>query len=144
MLVVLFVLILTIPALFKKINKQFKDKNISDILLVLVKGLVGLIIIPIISLILIISNLGISLGFILGILYGIVIYVSTVFTGYYIGKLVSDKLIKKNINNFLIGTIGLLVIYILKLIPFVNNIVSFLSIIFGLGIILCLFKKNKK
>ena len=143
-LVILFLLIIIVPSLFKRINKQQKDKQISNMLLILGKGILMFIIIPILSLILIISNLGISLGFILALVYGILVYTSTIFTGYYFGKLITEKFIKKDINNFLIGSMGLLIIYSLKLIPYVGGLIGFISILFGFGIIYDLFKKTSK
>ena len=145
-LVVLFALVLIVPKLFKKIAKQQKEISTKNILLTLGKGLLAFIAIPIIILILLISNLGIPLGLISSLIYGIIIYISTILSGYYIGLLVWNKLINKKQNSFLVGVIGILIIYLLKLIPYISIITSIGVILLGFGIIVKLFdyKKNQQ
>ena len=94
-------------------------------------GLLILIIVPIISILLLISTIGLPLSLIILVIYAIMIYVSIIPSSYYVG----NKLLKDRINNrYLLLTVSLTVLYLLRLIPIVGEIVSVISLILGLGI----------
>ncbi len=143
MLVVLLAMVLIIPRLFKKIKKQHIKSQIKDSLLTFVEGLLALILIPLTILILLISSLGISLGLLLLVIYIISIYISFILSGYYIGMFIFKKLLKKDTNDFFIGSIGILIIYLLKFIPFISFIATIIEISLGFGIMLKLFTNKK-
>ena len=105
-------------------------------------GLLTIILIPIISILLLISTFASSLGVLLLVLFVISICLSTIFTSYYIGSIIWDKFIKKERNTLLIGLIGITIIKILSIIPIFGSIVTFLSLLFGLNIIIKLFTKD--
>jgi len=141
--VVLFVLILIVPKLFKKITKQQKEMSIKKVLLTLGKGLLTLVLIPIAILLLLISNLGTPLALITTLIYGIIIYLSFILSGYYIGLFIWNKWINKKSNDFIIGIIGLFIIYILKLIPYISIIINMGLLLLGFGIIIELLRHKK-
>ncbi len=97
-------------------------------------GALTLIVTPVIAIILMISIIAIPLGAILGILYGISIYLSTIISSVFIGYIISKRFdwteIHKGIWIFLLG---LLIIYILELIPFVGFLVRFIVAAAGIG-----------
>ena len=130
-------LMLFIPKLFEKISKMSKENIISN----LGFGLISLIFIPIVSLIFICTIVGMSVGFILLILYFLSIYLSTILSGYYVFKMLFNKKIK---NEYLLLILGTLSIYLLKLIPFVGTLISICSLCLGLGVIFNLIFKRSK
>ena len=123
------------PKVLKKMKTTYTYNNITDYLSTSGYGLISLIIIPIISILLLISNIGISVGLILGVLYMIMIYISTIASGYIVGNIISTKLIKKETNDFILGLIGIVSVTILSYIPLLGTLVRILTLFFGLGVI---------
>lgn len=122
---------------FKKIEKL--DRSASSIAKTSLLGFATLILVPFAAIILFISTIGLGLGVISILLYGIMIYLSSIPTAYFLGNwILKDKID----NKFLLLAISLLVLYALRLIPFIGGIVSLLSLCFGLGVYIKLIKEN--
>ena len=51
---------------------------------------------------------------------------------------------KKEYNFYTVSIIGLMVIKFLTLIPIISLFIGFFGLLFGLGMIICLFVKEKK
>ena len=138
-LVIGLVMMLLLPKVFEKIAK-LNEKNIFRSLGF---GALALLAVPIASLLCITTVIGMSTGVILLGLYFICIYISTVFTSYYVSNMILGKKIK---NRFLIYLIGAVAITILKLIQFISIIVYIGSLCIGLGILVNLLfnKENRK
>ena len=135
LLVIGILLILLLPKFFDTIGKKKENELGKNILI----GLLGLIGIPLFSLLTIISIIGLPLGIISFVLYVIIIYLSKIPSSYYFGKLLlKDKLD----NNYLILTISLFVISLLELIPILGGLVSLICIITGFGLMLNSLKKD--
>ena len=119
-------------ALFKKTVKKIENMgtNPGFIFARFGIGLVGLIIIPIISIILLITVIGLPLGVIGLTLYCLALYLSEVIGTLYIGKLIFKKM-----NNFLRYFLTLLILSIITLIPILGGLVSFFMLCLSLGII---------
>jgi len=98
----------------------------------LTSGVTTLLIIPIIFGILIITIVGIPLGFVLLMLSSFILYVARIFVMLWIGMLISEKL-NKNISDLGAFAIGLVVYSILVQLPIVGWFISFLAVLFGLG-----------
>lgn len=122
---------------FTNIEKEeFTVKNIAA-----KTGLGFLVLIgtPIASIIAMISIIGFPIGLIMILLYGILIYLSIIPSGYFLGHhLLKDKIKKK--ENILI--LGVLLIKLLELIPFVGGFVVFISLCFGMWTALGITKKK--
>jgi len=126
------------PKLFSKIELKKKDiiKNIG-------LGFIFLLLVPIITLMLIITVFGLSLGIILIALYLLLLYFSTIVTGYLVGNLIWDRFIKKEKLPYLIGVMGIVLLYIFKVIPILGTLVSFISILIGVGTIISLCNRKR-
>lgn len=98
-------------------------------------GLLILFCTPIIGLLLLISNVGTSLGLILLLLYGISIYLAFIVSGFVLGDLVITKLFKFNINNLFVGCIGIILLKLLLLAPYIGGLVSLMALPIGLATI---------
>ena len=122
--------------------KELLTTKIGSVILF---GLLGLILLPIISLILIFTPVTSGLSFLLLGIYMILIALSTSIFVITLSRLVADKL---NLSNkwlkLAIVAAGALVIYLLKLIPYVGGIVSLVCIVLGLGVLVKGFLPNKK
>lgn len=140
-LVVGLILVILFKDYTLKVQKQI-DKNI---LLTMAKGLIYLIVAPIALIILAITIIGLPLALILGALYIILLYMVKIFVGIYIGEK-AIRLFNKKLPIPLIWSMiaGLVIIYILFLLPFIGGLVKFVVVLWGLGVLLEIIKKDLK
>ena len=124
-----------------KTLKQSKENSIFNIS---IKGFVVLIGIPIIALMLLMSGILSSIGIVGGIIYGLLIYLSSIFTGYHLGNYIDNKYMKKNMTPYKTLAIGLLILKVFILIPLIGELVSLVSLLYGLGIISNMIIETKK
>lgn len=141
-LVVFATLALLIPRAFNQTARE--EFKFMKILSLSGNGLLMLILIPLLAFILIALFIGIPLGIIVIGLYLLMLYLSNLFTGYYLGKNVWIKWIKKKDNILLQGLIGITIMFILYLIPIVGILTSIVSILVGLGLIYDTIKYMKR
>ncbi len=144
MIIVFLVITIIIPKSLEKSENIYNEsnkyaKNIGI-------GALFLICVPLISLLLILSNIGVSLGIILGLIYGICIYLSYIVSGFILGNLLLGKVMKLNTNKYLSGIIGIVIIKIVSIIPIFGVLISILALLLGLGTIWNLIgcSNNKK
>ncbi len=128
-------MVLLIPALFKKL----KEIEANRLLPSFAWGLLILIAVPIVSLIAIITYVGISTGIIATVLYGVLVYISTIISAYTVTSLILKDKVK---NPYLVLLIGLSCLYIIKLIPFLGGLTTFAFICLGLGLLTNLIKRK--
>ena len=144
-LVVVFAVIsLLFPGIFTKINNKFEKADLGLMTETFTKGLLTLVLVPILFVLLFITAIGIPLGFILVILYGIAMNLTTVFTGYLLGYKIWQKVFNKDAHLLLIGLFGLFILFICAIIPGIRILASILTTLIGLGIIIDLVKPNKE
>ena len=142
LLIVFAVISLVIPRVFTRMHKEYDKFDFNKGLETFTKGLLFMILLPIVIFILLLMSFGIPLAFILLALYFITIYLSTIFTGYLIGYKLWQRFFNKDINMLVVGILGILVLFILSLIPGISFIVSSISMIIGIGIIYDVLKKG--
>ena len=109
------------------------------------KGLVCLIVVPIALIILAITMIGLPLALILGALFAILLYVVKIFVGVYLGEK-ALRLFNKKLPIPLIWSMiaGLVIIYILFLLPFIGWLIKLAVMLWGLGVLLVIIKKDLK
>lgn len=142
MVVVFLVITILIPKTFNKTNEIYEKKN-SNYIKNIGIGFLILICVPVISFLLLVSNIGISLGLILAGLYAIAIYLSFIVSGYLLGNLVFAKLMKLNTNNYLSGIIGIILLKLLMIIPALGTIICLIALTLGLATIWNLLQENE-
>ena len=135
--VVMIFLILVCPKLLTKIDTSYKNKKFGFYLENIGYGFVILIGVPMIVLLLLVSNIGTQLGLIILLLYILMITLANVLSGYIIGRLIITKLLKKN-NIYLTGISGLAIITLINLIP----VVGLFTLALGLGAFKLLTEKQ--
>ncbi len=134
-LLVAVVIILLFPKIYEAIASKGKDKILSNIGF----GLLFLLFVPFVSIMVIITVAGLSLGLLMLDFYFVAICLSTIISSYYYGNLI----FKNKINNkYLLTLVTLLIIYLLKLIPFVGGLLSLVCLTTGLGLIVSLIRRK--
>lgn len=140
----IFVIYLLISKFASKFIKSFADLTYLSLLKTLVIGLIFLILIPIISILLLISKIGSILGFILALVYIILLLVAKpifiIGIATFIKNKVSDKL---NIYLYILGII--VILSLINLIPYLGFILSTIINLTGFGMIIknLILNKNK-
>ncbi|MFH1749798.1 MAG: hypothetical protein ABH837_02830 [bacterium] len=131
MWIVGLVIVLLMPICMRKTSEIIEKKPWST----LGWGLLTLIVLPIVLTILFISFLGIPLSMIGFAMYFIMIYISKVFVGTYLGMRILKSKDKKHVPIWEMA-LGVLIIYVLSYIPILGPWTKFVVIVFGLGMII--------
>jgi cytoskeletal protein CcmA (bactofilin family) len=140
------ILILAMPGFFQKFNDRMKNTLgycVGGGAIVLFGVPVASVIVFIISILLFITIIGSGLGMVamasnvvMLILYGLLIYLSTIFLSYLLGRVILSKT-SLNMEKYgwkvLAYLIGLVIIMIAYSIPFIGWLMRFTGILFGLG-----------
>ena len=143
LVLVFAVITLCAPKIFEKIQNMYSKTSASKCAATITKGLALLILVPTIAMIILLLPFGAPLTLILTALYFIAIYISQIFTGYFVGYKLWQKYINSDINILIVGIFGLAIMFILSLIPIVNIFVILFSLFFGIGVIYeCLTEKS--
>ncbi len=142
--IILLIMYLVFPNLFKKIDDKVEDNKVSNYFSKIGIGFIGLIMIPIISIVSICTVIGMPIGLVLLASYIMSLYLGTLITAYVVGNKLYTLGLKKEYNFYTVSFLGLAVMAALGLIPFVSGLVGFFGLLFGLGMIICLFIKDKK
>ena len=132
------IIIAYFKGMVKKLNKE--DIDASFVFSRIGIGLCTLIVVPVVSIIALFTGVATLLGVILLLAYIIGIIISTPIVTIYL----SDKLLKSIKNDYLRYLVGLLILQLIKKVPVIGGLVTFLSLLLGLGLIIQLLKKEKK
>lgn len=132
---------LLFPNIFNKINDKYEKIEFNEVIEVFTKGLVTIILVPIIVVLLFCTLIGIPLAIIILLIFGILIYLTTIFTAYLLGYKIWQKVFDKDINMIALGLIGLFLLFLCSLIPGVRTLVSIITTLIGLGLIVNILKK---
>ena len=132
------ILLYLVPKMFTKLDNKKKEfiKALGIGLVFLIAALIAIIV-------LIFTVFGLSLAILIGLLYMVLIYLSTIAVGYILGCLIWERFIKIEKKPYLIGIIGIFVIYVLKLIPYISLFVTIFTVVIGIGYILSLYNRKK-
>jgi hypothetical protein len=119
-------LIKLMPNFMAKTAETVGSKSWQSMLL----GLAVLFLTPIVALVLLMTVIGMPLAFILMLAYILILYISKLFTSIYVGKIFIKA---KDASLYLLLFLGLLVYYLVGLIPIIGWISSLLFVITGIG-----------
>jgi uncharacterized membrane protein len=122
------------PKLYKRIDKETDENNAKEIFKSIVDGLLGIIVVPIVAFILMIFQFGIATGVLMLILSAIIMYLSTLITGWVFANYLRSLKITKEDNKYFAYAIALFIIYLLRLVPVLGICVVILSVLYGYGI----------
>jgi len=147
------ILILAMPGFFQKFNDRMKSTLgycVGGGAIVLFGVPIASVIVFIISILLFITIIGSGLGLaamasnaVMLVLYGLLIYLSTIFLSYLLGRVILSKT-SLNMEKYgwkvLAYLIGLAIIMIAYSIPFIGWLMRFAGILFGLGGLVLIIK----
>ena len=100
-------------------------------------GLLGLVLTPLVIVVLTISVIGLPLALLAGGGYVLMIGLSSLFTGFFVGQKVFDLANLKE-NRYAMLAIGLLLLQLILALPIVGSFVGFLSLLAAMGAMLTL------
>jgi cytoskeletal protein CcmA (bactofilin family) len=98
-------------------------------------GLIVLIVTPFVMLFLTITIIGIPLSIIIFVLYFIALYLSHIVASIAAGQMMTNNKYVKTNNPYLQGLLGLVLLTMLGVVPFVGGFVKFIAVLVGLGIL---------
>ena len=133
-LLILFLVFPKLRAAFDKTEDGAKEVALSAL-----AGLIALIVVPILSIIIMLPVVTIPIGLLLLLLYAFSIYFALLIASYLIGKLIYSKATDKS-NWYLELLIGIVIVKLVGLIPYVGGLIVAICLFYGLGKIYQLFK----
>ncbi|HUR85265.1 MAG TPA: polymer-forming cytoskeletal protein [Solirubrobacteraceae bacterium] len=126
------ILLLLFPRAADAVARSGKGKS-------LLVGLVAIIVIPIIAVVSLVTIIGIPLGLVLLLLLAPLWAI-----GYSAGAFMVGRLVSKKGARILAFVIGLLILRVIALIPFLGGLVSFLAALMGIGALLIAAQRARK
>jgi len=124
-IVIGIVFVLIVPKWTKNISEQI-NKNLFKSMGI---GLLILIVAPIISLLLLITVVGIPLSIITMVIYFMLMYLAKFWVAYCLGSYIG----KDKLNPMISMTIGILILYLIFAIPFIGGFAGFIVLLLGIG-----------
>lgn len=130
---------------------SLKKKAVTDIVKImeskwwqsLLTGLSILIVAPIIILLFVFTIIGIPLALIMLAAYFVSLMLAVIFPSIFISDLLFKKIFKKPVNIYASLITGLIIFAMLISLPFIGWLISFLSLIWGLGALLITIKNSQ-
>lgn len=141
----LFIVMAIICAFWHKFHDKISgETDLNRFGVNLAVGLGVFVATPILILVSLFTVVAAPLAIVLGLIYGSAIYLSQGFAGAWLGHLILEKLFKVKGNIFAESFIGILVLGILALIPYVGIITGFLGMLLGLGLMFSFIRPVKQ
>ena len=136
-------LLLWLTPLWETIDKKYESASFGTYAAAFGIGFAVLVALPLVSLILMVTGFGLRLGLMLLMLYFAAIVVSPVFISFILGKLLWRKAFKKSACYPAELAVGVLAWRILASVPLLSFLVGFISLPFGIGVLVLLLGKKK-
>ena len=118
--------------LFKKFftNLEKEEQSAANFFKKLGIGFGVLCLLPFAAILVMITVIGLPIGVISLLVYGILIYLSAIPTSYYLGKWIfKDKLP----NEYLLYIVSIIILYVVNKLPLIGGLTSFATLCVGLG-----------
>lgn len=133
----LFLIMALICAVYKSLHTKIEQQaTASRFGTNLAIGLGVLIAIPVLALLAFFTIVAAPLGVIALLFYAILIYLSQGFAGAWVGHIIIEKLCKIQANVYLEVLVGIIVLGLLSLVPFVGVATGFIGMLLGIGLII--------
>lgn len=141
----LFIVFAIIMALFPGVNKRVsKELTVTQFGKDILIGMITLLFVPIIVVFLLLSFVGIPAALLLVAAYIAMIYIAQGYSGLWLGKVIVEKVAHGKINAFVEMLIGITVLGLLVMIPWIGSYIGLLSLLLGLGLFMQSIKPNRK
>lgn len=128
------------PTFWKKTSERIYDKPLKTMGI----GALVLIVTPIIIVLFMITVIGIPVGILLGMLYGVSIYVSKIIVATFLGYWAMNQFGWREIHlGVWLFLLGYVILMLLTMIPYFGGVLQLFIIIYGLGALLGINLKKK-
>lgn len=97
-------------------------------------GFLILILVPMIFIMTVFTNILTPIAIILACIYGISIYLGALLSAYIIGSLLTKKVFNKD-NKYLALLVGIIIVRLAKLIPYIGSFIGVICFLYGMGLI---------
>lgn len=99
-------------------------------------GFIAIMLIPLIGIFLVLTIIGIPFAVILFIVFALLLWVSRIYVGMWLGEHLLDALnVGNSDNKYLQVLVGFIVLWLMFRVPLFGGLVSFLAVVWGLGAI---------
>jgi hypothetical protein len=126
------ILIYLFPSFVSGVAELIKDSPLKAGLL----GFLGLIFLPLLSIILLITIFGWTLSFLIIMFLLLALLIATIPVKMRAGEIIYTKILKKDAGKMMYYLIGVIVFAILYEIPFIGGLIRFIAFLLGLGAII--------
>ena len=144
LLLIGFLIIYFMPGFIERTDKIIRTRTLTSIIL----GITGLIIIPIVSILMIITIIGIPISLMILALYIMGLYISKIFIGITLGQYILKISGRKKQTKYLCLIVGLVALELLFMIPFISCLAKLIALVLGFGALIIaryeILMKNKK
>ena len=131
-IITMLILFYMLPKTKERLDKV--DLKIDIIVKNVCIGFLILILVPMVVIMTVFTNILTPVSLILACVYGISIYLGSLLSAYIIGSLLTKVIIKKD-NKYLAITIGVIIVRLVKLIPYIGSFISVICLLYGMGLI---------
>ena len=138
-IVIMLLLFYLIPKTKDKLDKT--ELKFEIILKTVCIGFLLLILVPMTFLLTVFTNVLTPFALILACMYGISIYLGTLLSGYIVGNLISKAIFNKD-NKYLALVIGIVLVKLVKFIPFLGGFIGVICMLYGMGLITIWIKQR--
>ncbi len=118
------------PQIFKNLEKQNLPFTMASFWKKIGTGLLVLLLIPLLALLILVTIIGIPISLLMIVVYGFAMFTAQIFVGYLLGAVLRQNKNKKWLDL----VVGVMFLVFLKMLPMVGELISFLSLLWGLGI----------
>lgn len=129
------------PGVEKRVSKELSVAQFGKDVLI---GMVTLLCVPILIVFLLLSFIGAPAAILLLCAYIVMIYIAQGYSGLWLGKVIVEKIAHGKINAFVELLIGVTVLGLLVMIPWLGSYIGLLSLLLGLGLFMQSIKPNRK
>lgn len=141
LLIAYFLLWLT--PLWETVDARYTGADFGKYAAVFGIGLAVLLALPIAAILLMITGIGLRPAFVLLFVYAAALIASPIFLGFILGSLLWRKVFKRSRNYWAELAIGILVLRLAAMLPYVSFALGLVSAAFGLGVVTRLLGKKR-
>lgn len=127
------------PRLAEAVTTRAASASVRRVFLTMLLGFATLIATPVLLVLLALTFIGLGIALLLFICYALLALLSYVYGGILIGGLIARRISGRTFALWRDGVLGIFILSVLGLVPFVGGIVVFLLTIFAAGALLILF-----
>jgi hypothetical protein len=127
------------PRLSERVVEGAVAMRVSRILLTILLGFAVFVVTPILILLLALTFVGIGLAFMFFVMYALIVSLAILFAGILVGSLFARRFLRRDTVLWRDGVIGMLVLSVITLIPYVGLLTAFLCTAFSAGILALIF-----